>query len=999
MKNIFLTMLCSSLLCCCSIIYAKPKVLVDCLHGYDMTSQLSTTYSGFDFFKLDQSKLPIQNLIFAGPLDLTDTVTFMISDNAPELYVSTVQIPNSFFFHSYLLAPDSSRYFAFKGFMSVENPMTGTWKLVSSNYSSAKIGIGPKLFDGFNLAEYDAVVRLWSNTMVMFEGSLNDYSAYDLSRIKQVVSSGTGFVNLYNYRYNIAAKPVIRIYNLNSPADLEIKSGGFLCFDLPKAQSVKDNSNNKFTWNIKPDAKAPFTEILYESAYAEAPDFVSYQVAGNSVSIKNISPYPVLSPLVIKALPDRQFYLGTGSDLAAYSSISITPQIYSEQSLRTILNSMMHNRMIDQKMRVSDTKAFFADYHWIDKILADLANSKDFLCLYLLTDQAYNSIFPLRLNQPVKSLNRQMWMEEKNISQFRPKTYQEFPPAAPELSANGVEYYEYGLFDKDYDHTPMDFLGLKIDNSRHIVNPGSDYEPMPVFYNLDEYHYITENLYSVTNYYPPHICTSPDWQRLIMGNENSILQGPDDSYNGGDTLCCLAVRKLDKGDIIVGGSDALLVTTYDINNSELGNRMLNYAVRYSDLIVPSVSYPTIQTAINLADSGSIIMVKPGIYRENLDFLGKAVQVIGKSGPDSTFIIPPVAPDSSRHAVIFNKGEKKTTRLSGFTIKNSRNSAIWLNNSSPVIDNCKIDSCQMNSWYINGGAIHADSSQAEIRNCKISNINDAYLGGALYFNQWYGQLIVTEICENSTFSGYGVDYGSAIYLSNSKGLISGCKIYHNTTDYPYSGTVHLSSAATLITGNQIYENDSPAFSVGGLDSCAINNNLIANNHKVHNPNQIYEIYCYNSFDTNRRYNFRYNFWSDSLTTEMNQTGWPGNISRIYDKNDNPQFATVDYSGWQLTQDIDPQQNLLPDEAILYANYPNPFNNLTVINYSLPSGYNGKVMLTVYNSCGEEVKVLQNSVQAAGRYQCVFNGSNLAGGLYFYKLKTTNNIICRKMLFLK
>jgi len=78
--------------------------------------------------------------------------------------------------------------------------------------------------------------------------------------------------------------------------------------------------------------------------------------------------------------------------------------------------------------------------------------------------------------------------------------------------------------------------------------------------------------------------------------------------------------------------------------------------------------------------------------------------------------------------------------------------------------------------------------------------------------------------------------------------------------------------------------------------------------------------------------------------------------------------------------------LPKEFALYQNYPNPFNPRTTLKYSLPS--DSKVKLTIYNVLGQVVDVLVDAIESAGYQTAEWNASNLASGVYFYRLETTS-----------
>ena len=93
----------------------------------------------------------------------------------------------------------------------------------------------------------------------------------------------------------------------------------------------------------------------------------------------------------------------------------------------------------------------------------------------------------------------------------------------------------------------------------------------------------------------------------------------------------------------------------------------------------------------------------------------------------------------------------------------------------------------------------------------------------------------------------------------------------------------------------------------------------------------------------------------------------------------------------------EENTVPSKFELMQNYPNPFNPSTSIEYSVPS--NEYVLLKVYDLLGNEVNTLVNERQSAGNYEVNFDASNLASGIYFYRIQSGSFIQTKKLMLLK
>ncbi len=72
--------------------------------------------------------------------------------------------------------------------------------------------------------------------------------------------------------------------------------------------------------------------------------------------------------------------------------------------------------------------------------------------------------------------------------------------------------------------------------------------------------------------------------------------------------------------------------------------------------------------------------------------------------------------------------------------------------------------------------------------------------------------------------------------------------------------------------------------------------------------------------------------------------------------------------------------------LQQNFPNPFNPLTEIGFSLPS--NSNVNIKIYDTSGKEILTLVNGFYERGKYSVSLDGNNLSSGIYFYKMTATN-----------
>ena len=89
--------------------------------------------------------------------------------------------------------------------------------------------------------------------------------------------------------------------------------------------------------------------------------------------------------------------------------------------------------------------------------------------------------------------------------------------------------------------------------------------------------------------------------------------------------------------------------------------------------------------------------------------------------------------------------------------------------------------------------------------------------------------------------------------------------------------------------------------------------------------------------------------------------------------------------------------LPGVYSLDQNHPNPFNPVTIISFALPEP--AYVTLSIYNILGEKMATVVDGNLDAGYHTAEWDGSNVASGVYLYRIETANFVDTKKMVLLK
>ena len=96
-------------------------------------------------------------------------------------------------------------------------------------------------------------------------------------------------------------------------------------------------------------------------------------------------------------------------------------------------------------------------------------------------------------------------------------------------------------------------------------------------------------------------------------------------------------------------------------------------------------------------------------------------------------------------------------------------------------------------------------------------------------------------------------------------------------------------------------------------------------------------------------------------------------------------------------LDIQENSIPLQLKINDIYPNPFNPICNLNYSIPNY--GMVNISLFDINGKEIESLTNGMLSKGNYNIKIDGSNLSSGIYFLSIVHDNNQLVRKLSLVK
>lgn len=308
-------------------------------------------------------------------------------------------------------------------------------------------------------------------------------------------------------------------------------------------------------------------------------------------------------------------------------------------------------------------------------------------------------------------------------------------------------------------------------------------------------------------------------RQAASGNKDVVATRiqSDASYTWPNDIVSLTNSGAGKSDLVIAPTTNHVVVAWseggDIKaHCLLDDGSLGVPQTGGQLIEVPLDFTTVQSAIVAAENGDSILVHPGTYFEQINFLGKDI-VVGSlflTTGDTSYIAATMLHGGRVGTVVtFNSGEGPGSELTGLTVKNglasyadpdgdgdssSYGGGIYCENASPILRHLYL----INNWDEGGGGggLFCYQSSPTIESVTFDGNSTQDVGGAIY-----AKANCNISINNSTFlNNTCPSVGAAIYARDSSSLALDRVLMVNNNSEHAGGGIGLKAGCEAILTN-------------------------------------------------------------------------------------------------------------------------------------------------------------------------------------------------------
>lgn len=451
--------LCAALLLLCTLAAADPAILVDHLHGYQDLDRLQSLWPDAEFTVLGPQDHPVQTVLAEGVAYQDEEIVVTVPAGQDCLY-GYFLCDGGMVQHPFILVRDPSgatRADGFCGGFHVENPAAGDWTILFDDWEPELrhyvIGTGPHLLTAELMAGYDAVVRIWDETMLMFYGEMPEYSPRETMAVQDYLAAGGAHLFLREPLVEMALKPVI---DLTAPVDMECDLHIGLPGRLTYAHPEADESGGVATWSDIQITGGATTQLLYEVAMTPPHHHLRVATA-DGLGLENRTDSPLREVMLVRHLGGDRWLLADGGDLAPRSRRTLpAARELNLAELDASLTRTMHRGGLDAGLDAPQMTRFQQRYHWVDRLVLEATDRGGWTALYRVEADLCDALLPLATDPPAAHRTRTLWFWLADIpdgltgDEPWPATPQSPPVATQQAAASPLSVDEYGVIRQRY---------------------------------------------------------------------------------------------------------------------------------------------------------------------------------------------------------------------------------------------------------------------------------------------------------------------------------------------------------------------------------------------------------------------------------------------------------------------------------------------------------------------------------------------------------------------